>query len=304
MPELPEVETVRRELEEQILGLTITALEIKYPKCIRGEIQQFQQTLVGNQFQNLSRRGKLLQMRLEKGKHWMLAHLKMTGQFLVRDQGKISAGIFPLLYAAVPGGKKTAGHFREEQERKAQDDKHCHLVFSFENGMTLSWRDQRKFGYLQLVTDAEREAINNKYGIDPLYDHFTEETFRQAFKGRKKSVKAVLMDQHLIAGVGNIYADEICFRVGVRPHRSVQRLTKMKTSELFHATKEVIQEAVHNKGTTFRDFQRSDGSMGKNVFNLQAYGRSGEKCLRCGTGKISKIMHLGRGTHFCPNCQC
>lgn len=302
MPELPEVETVRSQLEEQVVGKEIAELLIHTPNILKGDIPDFIQHPKRLSITSISRKGKQLRFHFTNSKVVMLAHLKMTGQFLYIKNGQTKAGIFPLLYAAVPGGKKTAGHFREQQATKVLD-KHVHASFSFADGSLLAFRDQRKFGYLKFISIDELVQVNNKLGIDPLYEEFTKEAFMKVFEKRSKSLKAVLMDQQLISGLGNIYADEICHRVGMKPQKSVTKLSRKKQEELYYATSDIIQEAVRNKGTTLKDFSDISGNPGEHTFHLQVYGRKNLECLRCHDGKINKITFLGRGTHYCNKCQ-
>ena len=361
MPELPEVETVRRELEEKILDQPIELIEVIDPLVTR-DSQLDLELLRGRSFRSIRRIGKLLQFFFDDESLVLLAHLKMTGQFLYVDQGEVMAGVFPLLYASVRGGRPELraggpdnsparhqagcplleregywgkegvlsllgretvwGGFGRLQHTSALDaprltwderllggggrvsfDKHTQVVFQLENGSRLIYRDVRKFGYLKLVPVGALVEIEAKYGPDPLHEGYTFERFRQAFHGRKKSLKAVLMDQSLIAGLGNIYADEICHRVGIRPMRAASRLRKKDLEAIYEASKEVIQAALRCGGTTMRDFARSDGSAGNFAFQLQVYGRTGELCSTCGLGLIQKVVHIQRGTHFCGKCQ-
>ncbi|MDF2378715.1 MAG: bifunctional DNA-formamidopyrimidine glycosylase/DNA-(apurinic or apyrimidinic site) lyase [Candidatus Gracilibacteria bacterium] len=321
MPELPEVETVRRELESKILNKPIQSVEIREAMILRHSHLDLETIAYENQFSSIKRIGKLLQFFLADGKHVILAHLKMTGQFLYIEQGEVHAGIFPLLYASTPGGKKSAGNFRENQLQQigsvspfkvpgvrdgAQDspfDKHTHLIFHFIDGSMLAYRDVRKFGYLTLIHQKDLDEVNAKYGPDPLHENYSLENFQQAFKNRKKSVKGVLMDQSLIAGIGNIYADEICHRTGIRPTKSSLRLRKKDKQAMYEASKDILNNAINKGGTTMRDFARSDGSAGNFAFELQVYSRQGSPCLRCSKGIIKKIVHNQRGTHYCSNCQ-
>jgi len=303
MPELPEVETVRRQLEDKILGKTIRSVEIREKYPVKSSTQTFKKVLEGNQFSSIERIGKLMQFFMADGKQVMLAHMKMTGQFLYQSSGEIKAGIYPLLYASIAGRRKTAGRFREEQVTKGLAVDHVHVLFHFEDSSVLAFRDQRKFGYLKLVSSDELEEINARFGIDPMMKNFTREAFQNAFSGRTKSLKAVLMDQHLIAGLGNIYTDEICHRAGIRPLRSVKRLKSKEISRLFEISKEVIEKAVKHHGTTFRDYTKPDGKGGSYAYQLQVYGRQGEKCLQCNQETITKVKYLGRGTHYCKSCQ-
>lgn len=302
MPELPEVETVRRQLESSILKKRIQSVQVRDPSILRQEIKDFTKMIEGNSFTSISRVGKLLIFHLSSGKA-MTAHLKMTGQFLHQQAGVIQAGIFPLLYASTAGGKKTAGRFREDQIQQGLQVKHTHVLFEFEDGSVLAFRDVRKFGYLKGVSSEELQMIQQSYGIDPLDSLYTRENFHKAFERRQKPLKAVLMDQRLIAGIGNIYADEICHQTKLRPEKSAAKLSKKQLDELYYASSEILKNAVGHKGTTLRDFAGVDGEPGNFAFELKAYGRQGEPCLQCEKGVIRKITFQGRGTHYCPNCQ-
>jgi formamidopyrimidine-DNA glycosylase len=303
MPELPEVETVRRQLEKKVLRKKIQGLDLRYEGIIKSSPTKFAEFIQEKEIEHISRKGKLLIFHFKGFSEAMHAHLKMTGQFLFVESGNIEAGIFPLLYASTPGGKKSMGNFKEEQARKGVEDKHTHAIIQFEDGSQLAFRDQRKFGYLKLLSAEEHKVIIARYGIDPLYREFSEESFIQIFKKRKKSLKGVLLDQQLVAGLGNIYVDEICHRSGLRPHRSVRRLSKTKKSELYRHTLEVISEALSADGTTFKDFSTLDGGKGNFSYQLKVYGREGAACETCKAGTIKKTKHLGRGTHYCPECQ-
>lgn len=304
MPELPEVETVRRQLASEILNRKILGIDLRYEGTLKSSPSAFAELIEGRVFTKVSRKGKLLIFHLSETDQLLHAHLKMTGQFLFQEQGETKAGIFPLLYAAVPGGKKTAGQFREDQIQAEETfQKHIHVVIHFEDGSQLAFRDQRKFGYLKLVSKAEHEQIMQRYGIDPMEEDFSSDNLKAAFKGRKKSLKSVLMDQQVIAGVGNIYADEICHRAGIRPHRSVAKLSQRKLEEITVITGEIMRAAIAADGTTFKDFITTDGGKGNFSYQLKVYAREGLACETCNSGTIQKERYLGRGTHYCPQCQ-
>lgn len=338
MPELPEVETVRRELKSKILDKPIQSVEVINPVILRYSKLNLESIAFENQIRTITRIGKLLQFHFADDKYVLLAHLKMTGQFLYVNHGEVEAGIFPLLYASTPGGKKTAGSFREDQIQRMMRvspfkgpvldsefartrrgvqagnhqpstknpqpfDKHTHLIFHFTDGSMLAYRDVRKFGYLTLIPSSELDQVNDRFGPDPLHDDYTLENFSKAFSGRKKSVKGVLLDQTLLAGIGNIYADEICHRTGIRPTKSSISLRKKDIKAMFDASQDILHNAISLGGTTMRDFARSDGSFGNFAFELQVYSRQGLSCNTCDSGTIKKIVHLQRGTHYCPQCQ-
>lgn len=302
MPELPEVETVRQDLSEQILGKLIAKVTIHQAGILKNPATTLRRALEGRSFEKIERIGKLLQLFLDDRQHILLAHLKMTGQFLYQKSGKIEAGIYPLLYASQAGGEKAAGQFREHQAERGLEMQHIHALFEFQDGSKLAFRDARKFGYLQLVKTAELKKVEERYGIDPLRNNYTLELFEKAFLRRQKSIKSILMDQQLIAGIGNIYADEICHQTGLKPKKSAANLTKKQLEQLYFSSIDILNHALRHKGTTLKDFTRPDGSKGENHFQLQVYGREGEKCHRC-AGTIKKIVYLGRGTHYCDHCQ-
>jgi len=299
MPELPEVETVRRDLESQVCNKSIERVETLSGHVWKDSGPFAPESLEQDQFTGFGRKGKFLYAILKSGRY-LMAHLKMTGQFLYQEHSSIKAGIYPLLQTAVPGGKKTSGHFRERQAEEGFDQ-HTHVLFHFIDGSTLAFRDVRKFGFLQIMDESQLKERLNRLGVDPL-ESDAEQGFVEAFQGRKKSLKAVLMDQSLIAGIGNIYADEICHDVGVRPQRSVRRLGQKKLKEIYQSSREILTRATALKGTTIRDYTRADGSQGGFAFELNAYGRNGADCHRC-KGIIKKVTYLGRGTHYCPRCQ-
>lgn len=284
MPELPEVETVRRDLEQHIAHKKITNIDVRYPKTIHGNVSDFL-SLKGNAIERCERIGKLLFFKLKKGEQYLLIHLKMTGKLLYVEKGSVSGG----------------GHSLSKPLQTV-DDKHTRVIFTFADKSLLFFHDLRKFGYLKLVSLEELEKIKSKYGIEPLTPHFTLENFKRALQGRKTSVKAVLLNQNCIAGIGNIYVDEICFATGILPSRSVSKLSAANIEALFHACNEVIKKAILHRGTSFNSYVDGQGKKGKFESLLQVYRRQSKPCLVCGT-LIQKSRVAGRGTHFCPKGQ-
>jgi len=268
MPELPEVETVRRELSKDILGKKITDIDIRSSVIVKNNASEFKKLLVGHSIYKINRIGKLLKLYINDNKHLILVHLRMTGQLLFDH---------PI-------------------------DKHCHVIIKFDDKSKLIYRDVRKFGYLKLIKISELDLVRSRYGIEPLQENFKEEDFKNIFKKRKKSLKAILLDQNLIAGLGNIYVDEICFRAGVRPNRKADKLRNKEITKLHQACDEIIAKAIKYNGTTFRDYSRPGGNMGNYREHLQVYGRDGQKCFNC-SHDILKTKLAGRGTHYCRFCQ-
>lgn len=294
MPEMPEVEVVRRQLEAHILFKAIESVELLHPKITRKN-PEFADFMKGKYFTKIERIGKLLTFSVstpptlttnyQPPTIYMLGHLKMTGQFVYADdKGHI-------------GG----GHTLTETDFKLPH-KHTRVIFHFKDGSTLYFNDMRLFGYLQLVAPEEKESIWNSYGIEPGTPNYTWENFEKIFERRKTTLKALLLNQKVISGLGNIYVDEACFRSGVLPFRDAPTLTKPEKKELFQHCSEVMMQSIERGGTTFYSFLTADGKKGNFSDELEVFDRAGQPCYKCGN-IISKIQHAGRGTHFCSTCQ-
>ncbi len=284
MPELPEVETIRRDLERVLLGKEIRDVTVRTKRLVRADQVEFLAHLIGNHFVRIARRGKLLQFFLANSDRVLHIHLKMTGQLICH----------------VPGGLIAGGH--PSAKIDALPNVYTHVVFAFEEDTTLFFNDVRTFGYVALLDAAGHEAALSKFGPEPLAVDFDWLSFQPLLKG-KRSIKAVLLDQSVIAGIGNIYADEICFRALVRPQRRTDTLTREEKKRLYNAMRSVITKAVEKRGTTFSHFVDAAGKKGGYMPYLKVYGRKGERCERCGSTAIVKTVVAGRGTHFCPLCQ-
>lgn len=291
MPELPEVETIRRGLARSIVGKRIERVIIRKPKMVRGSARGFSARLRGASFSDVQRHGKLLILPLDK--MHLLIHLKMTGQLIYRDKKHLLAG----------------GHQWPPVEAGQLPNRYTHVQFNFSDGSTLYFNDLRQFGFLELVDQPTLDKRLAGMGVDPLLQRLTWEYFHEAVSGRSTSIKAILLNQQLIAGIGNIYADEICFAARVRPQRRGGSLTKREERAIWRAIMRVLQRALKHGGTTFRNYRDSDGGQGNFTRLLKVYGRSGRRCKRptCQQaslqGVIKKIVVAGRGTHYCPICQ-
>lgn len=283
MPELPEVESVRRSLLPKICHKKIVGVDIQTPSIVRNEQEFFCRQVLGREFRDIQRVGKLLIFVLDS-KQYLLAHLKMTGKFIYTHKKETVSG----------------GH--SLTKIKKLDPKHTHVIFTFADESTLLFHDVRKFGYLEIVEEQKKEQVVSRFGIEPLAPSFTLQAFEKIFVNRKTCIKAVLLDQKSIAGVGNIYADEICFASGVLPSRTASTLTKPEKQKLFAAAEDIIAKAIEKRGTTFHDYVDGMGNTGSYLEFLQVYNRGGQECLRC-QGMILKIRVAGRGTHICKNCQ-
>ena len=271
MPELPEVETVRRGLEKLILGKKISNIDIHYPKMIKTDLDEFQKEMFGQVIQSMGRRGKYLLFYLTD--KVLISHLRMEGKyFYYPDQ--------------VP-------------ERK-----HAHVLIHFEDGGTLVYEDVRKFGTMELLAPELLDAyfVSKKLGPEPTEQDFDLEIFRGALKKSKKPIKSHLLDQTLVAGLGNIYVDEVLWRAKVHPASPSQSLTRAEATAIHEQTIEVLGQAVEKGGSTIRTYTNAFGEDGTMQDFHQVYDKAGQACSRCGS-IIEKIQLGGRGTHFCPKCQ-
>lgn len=272
MPEMPEVETVRRSLAERIVGRSIEAVEVRLPRLIRQpDVKTFSWALQGAVISAVRRKGKYLLVDFADGAV-LVVHLRMTGR---------------LLHLADP----TA-------------DRYGRILFRLDDGSWLVYADTRTLGTLDYFADGDVRRIPGlaSLGPEPLSAEFSLAYFRGLLQGARGRIKAVLLDQRRIAGVGNIYADESLAIAGVRPERSAQDLTEAEARRLYDAVNKVIQDAVAHGGTTVRDYADGTGRTGNHQHHLLVYGRSGEPCRRCGE-PIRRSVVAGRGTHFCPRCQ-
>lgn len=290
MPELPEVETVRRSLERHVLGATVTQCEILHPKLDRlcpGAAKWLQLAVI----ESVEPRAKLLIFRFVDQDDVLAVHLKMTGQFILQA-GTIRAG----------GGHSDSrgpDHLPNTHTRAV-----FHLRTKSGQQAQLYFNDQRLFAYFKRLSPPELQAVLSAYGAEPGTVDFTYDVFAAALGKRQAPLKAVLLDQSVIAGLGNIYVDEACFRAKVRPTRRAGRLTPAERKVLWKACIQVIEEAVAVGGTTFRNYQDIDGRMGGFIDKLRVYSRANLPCLRCKRPHlITKVVCAGRGTHYCPHCQ-
>ncbi len=296
MPELPEVETIKNDLRPLVIGKRVMAVEVQSNKTIRASAQVFKAALIGKKFTDISRRGKLLVFSIAGGK-FLLVHLKMTGQLIYCDKNNFIAG----------------GHANSEAEEErfsfgvrdgfCRPSKYTRVIFKFFDKSQLFFNDLRLFGYMQIVDEKELAQVLAGFGPEPLAPEFSLNYFLKILAGRRTSIKAVLLNQKLIAGIGNIYADESLFAAGIRPMRRVNTLTAAEKKKLFLAIKNIIKKAIKYRGTTFSNYVDAHGQAGGFRRLLKVYKREGQKCLRCRAGIIKKTKTAGRGTRYCPVCQ-
>ncbi len=270
MPELPEVEVLARELEAKLSGLIISDILIYQTTLLNVAPEKFAEKIRAKKICAVSRKGKFLKLELE-GQVALWFHLGMTGQFIW-----------------------SSGDFQ---------DKHLHCAIQFRrNRNRLFFRDIRKFGQICLTNgslSAWPEGIRS-LGPDPF--EISEEAFRALFRSRRGRIKSLLMNQRLLAGLGNIYADECLFRAGINPRTCAGRLPRMKLIQLRQVIVKTLKEAILKGGSSIDDFRRLGGEKGAFQECHQVYGRKGKPCFRCGSA-IRRVLIAGRSSHFCPTCQ-
>jgi formamidopyrimidine-DNA glycosylase len=293
MPELPEVETVRLGLAPVLVGNRFARVEQR-----RGDLrfplpQHFGQRLKGRTIEALDRRAKYLLARLDDGEV-LVMHLGMTGRFSIdRANGK----------------SLELGEFADEQK---PSPKHEHIVFHLADGARVRYSDARRFGLMDLIQSATLQGhrLFKGLGLEPMGPDFTAEWLAARLKGKAMSIKAALLDQRLIVGVGNIYASEALYRAGISPLRLAGALaTKTgkptaKTKALVSGVKAVLGEAIKAGGSTLRDYAGADGRLGRFQHRFKVYGREGKPCPRKGcSDTIRRVVQGGRSTFYCPSCQ-
>jgi formamidopyrimidine-DNA glycosylase len=285
MPELPEVETIKRELQKTLQGKVVLVVEILWPKTVSPTTEiKFQEIIIGKKILDLERRAKMLVIHFNN-KISLVIHLKMTGQLIfVPKKGKIITGGHPTNDVQTPG-------------------KHTRLIFNFNDGSKLYFNDLRKFGWVKILDEKLKKYLDTEVGVEPLSTNFTTVYLKQIFeKYLNRTVKQILLDQKLIAGIGNIYADESAFLSGILPMRKIKTLTEKEIEVLHKNIVAVLKLSIQKKGTSSKNYLRSNGKKGGFVPYLMVYGRKGKTCKQCGT-LILKTKHAGRGTHYCPKCQ-
>ncbi|MFD0896160.1 DNA-formamidopyrimidine glycosylase [Loigolactobacillus binensis] len=272
MPELPEVETVRQGLRGLILNKTIANVEVRWGKIINGDSAQFANDLVGETFKEVDRRGKYLLFRLSAGLT-LVSHLRMEGKYRVTPQDQ-------------------------------EITKHIHVIFNFTDGTALRYLDTRKFGRMTLIKTGSEAQVSglNKLGPEPTATDFNVTDFAQRLRKHKKPLKPTLLDQNVVAGLGNIYVDEVLWLSQIHPLQPANTLSDQQIQVLHDNIIAEIAKAIQAKGTTIRSYTDAYGATGGFQLSLHVYGREGEPCERCGV-TIEKIKVAQRGTHFCPHCQ-
>lgn len=274
MPELPEVETVVRALREPLIGRTFLTAHIHWPRqIVQPTPHEFKQRIANTTIEAINRRAKYIVFTLSNDET-LIVHLKMTGHLAVVPSSTLA-------------------------------DKHVHLVFELvdvpgREPDQLRFRDIRKFGRVYLVK--QPETVLGKLGPEPLEDSFTVAILKERFAGRKRVIKPLLLDQHIIAGIGNIYADEALFDAKIHPQRYSHTLTEQEITDLHQAIRKVLRKGIEREGASIDNYIKPDGTKGDMQNAVMVFRRTEHPCYDCGT-PITRIVLGGRSTHFCQNCQ-
>jgi formamidopyrimidine-DNA glycosylase len=287
MPELPEVETVRRGLAPAMEGATINKVEVRQRRLRWPIAKDFEKRITGTTVAGLGRRAKYLLADLSSG-DVLLMHLGMSGSFRVGSEAQIA----------------------KYHHEKTKSAKHDHVVFHMSNGQAVTFNDPRRFGSIKLVPRAklEQEPLLRWLGPEPLGNEFDAAMLAKACAGKKTSLKAALNDQRVVAGLGNIYVCEALYRARLSPKRIASSIADRKGAPnaravaLVEAIKAVLNDAIKAGGSSLRDHRRADGSLGDFQHKFSVYDREGQPCPSC-KGKIKRIVQTGRSTFYCPNCQ-
>lgn len=273
MPELPEVETIRQTLKQLVINKTIEDVTVYWSNIIKhpDDYQEFKQMLIGQTINDINRKGKFLLFILDD--YTLVSHLRMEGKYRVRDKSE------PI-------------------------EKHTHVIFHLNNDEELRYNDVRKFGTMHLFKRGTELTVKplKTLGPDPFESDYTFDYVYERLNKTTRVIKAALLDQSIIAGLGNIYVDEVLFETNIHPETRSNELTKEQIEQIKQSSHSVLQKAVAQGGTTIRSYVDGEGEMGMFQQQLFVYGQEGEPCQHCQT-EIIKLKVAGRGTHICPTCQ-
>lgn len=272
MPEIAEVETVRNTLKKKILNKEIISVNILYEKVLDSDLNEFKKVLLNNQFIDINRRGKWLIFAL-KSDHYLLSHLRMEGKYFIKsDQDEIV--------------------------------KHEHVIFTFKDHSDLRYHDTRKFGRMSLIPKDKLESTTciNKQGYEPNSDMLTGKYLQAKFKNKNITIKTLLLDQTIISGLGNIYANEVLFVAKINPYKKGKDITKKEAERIVEATNKVISKAIEMGGTTIKSYTSSLGVTGMFQQELKVHKREDEECYDC-QSIIKREKLNGRSVYYCPKCQ-
>ena len=278
MPEMPEVETIVQALKRRIVGEAVAHALVEWPGSIaRLSPAEFSQRIVGRRVAAATRSGKFTIIRLAPPK-LLVVHLGMTGRLSVDEASEPNA------------------------PTSASQDAHTRVVIRFVSGKALRFRDMRKFGRIYLVDYACEIPLLRDLGPEPLSDAFKPRMLRELLRRHRRQIKPLLLDQHVLAGLGNIYVDESLWQARIHPRTLSHVLSTEEANRLYRAIRKVLRQAIRNRGTTIRDYRDLQGEPGENQGVLSVYRLQGEQCRRCGH-VICRTMVAGRSTHYCPACQ-
>ncbi len=267
MPELPEVETIKRDLAQRIIGQKIIGVEVRDTLVVRSPVpEEFARCLLNQEITGVRRRAKAVIIQLQPG-GFLVVQLGMTGQLIV--------------------GQKSVG---------------ARVIFRLSNGAHLSYNDQRRFGRLNFIDDLSELKYFQTAGVEPLEKEFSQGWLLEALKKKAAPIKSFLMNQHFIAGIGNIYASEILFRAKINPKKRADKLNKEQIKTLHQTTVDVLKEAIKYRGSSVNNYRDAGGQKGKFVNRIKVYGRENEGCFFC-RAPIKRIVQAGRSTFFCQTCQ-
>lgn len=271
MPEIAEVETVRNTLKKRILNKPIKSVNVRYTKMIESNLEEFKKVLVGRSFLDIKRRGKWLIFDL--GDYYLLSHLRMEGKYFIKNH---------------------------EEEL----NKHEHVIITFTDNTDLRYHDTRKFGRMNLIKKEELATAEEiaKQGLEPGDKNLTSKYLIDKFKKKRLPIKTVLLDQTIISGLGNIYANEVLFAAGIDPLKKACDVSLEEASRIVTESNRIIKAAIKMGGTTIKSYTSSLGVTGRFQQYLCVHKREGMPCLKCGTTILNMKVN-GRSTYFCPKCQ-
>lgn len=291
MPELPEVETVRRGLAPALEGRRIARAIQRRPNLRYMLPERFAERLTGRRVEWLERRAKYILAHLE-GEEVLLVHLGMSGRF----------GIHP---GGAPGTRPGKFH-RDVAADGAGTGTHDHIIFDMEDGTRIVYSDHRRFGFMDLIPEASLNANSHlaALGPEPLGNEFSAAVLLERLKGRRAPIKAALLDQRTVAGLGNIYVCEALFRSGISPNRQALSIGPQRSERLARAIRDVLTEAIEAGGSTLRDYAQTDGELGYFQHSFAVYDQEGGACSKAGcSGTVKRTVQSGRSTFYCPSCQ-
>ena len=271
MPEIAEVETVRQTLRKRILRKKIKNVNVLYERMIESDINEFKNNLIGLEFSDILRKGKWL--LFEIGDYYLCSHLRMEGKYFIKNHDE-------------------------------EINKHEHVIFTFTDNTELRYHDTRKFGRMNLVLKKDIDSVEGvrKQGIEPIDSNLSKEYLYDAFKKKRLPMKTLLLDQTIISGLGNIYADEVLFASKINPLKLGNEITLDECQRIVDSSKLIIEEAIKCGGTTIKSYTSSLGVTGRFQQNLMAHKRENEQCKNCDS-IIKRIVVGGRSTYYCENCQ-